>query len=120
MIEGGGDFVCRFVGAEGRCLIRFPGLENDVASELRTLPLPPGKGGHPPRRVVRRRPWGCIARGGSVGELCGMQAARWEEGGATCPLRAGFSEGTCGRAAFFRRRAFLRRSMERWRNALSR
>lgn len=36
---------------------------------------------------------GCIARGGSVGEVCGMQAALWEEGGAICPLRAGFSEG---------------------------
>ena len=63
---------------------------------------------------------GCIARGGSVGEVCGMQAALWEEGGAICPLRAGFSEGPRRRATFFGAMRFCGAAGERRRGSLSR
>ncbi len=96
MTEGGGGFVCRFVGAEGRCLIRFSGPEKMRRQNSGLCRCRRGR-----VAISRVVPFGdvlggCIARGGSVGEVCVMQAARWEEGGATCPLRAGFSEGPAG------------------------
>lgn len=68
-----------------------------------------GEGRPSPASCRSRSLWGlhCGKRRREWGVMHVMQAARWEEGGATCPLRAGFSEGPAA-CNLFRRSAFLR------------
>ena len=79
MTEGGGASFAVSSGLRGRLHIRFPGLKNNEASELWTLPLPTGKGSHLPRRAVRRRPRGlCRGKGGGGGASC--RRSVWRRG----------------------------------------
>ena len=115
-----GGFGCRFLGAEGGGVsFVFSARKNNGAeTEVRTFPLPTGKGGHLPRRAVREVMSLHRARG-SVGEVCGMQAARWEwaERPALC---AGGGGGPPQRATFSGAVRFRGQRGERRRGALSR
>ena len=106
--EGGGDFVYRFVGAEeGRCLLRFSARQNGEA-EVRTFPLPTGKGGHLPRRAVRRRPW-WLHRAGRQRRRSVRHAGGALGGGRSdLPAARGLFGGPPQACNLFRRNAFLR------------